>query len=226
MSDELVKKEETGLATVDTQKLLSLLKSDGDYLPRLALQTAAGQECKAGKFPINHYALIQDDTMKDLGTEVSMRVLSVRALAMDLSVAGAPVFCYDPKEDENGCTTGLFNDIESRSYVKDSKCMFGLDFLVYLPSVEKFATFYFGTKTSRRDAPAMMNHLGKSVTCSAKSIKHRIHGVYWSISVMTCSEPLDLPDEAEVLKQIKKFQNPPVAAEPELAEKSETEQAR
>ncbi len=237
MSDEIKKVQQVverkvsgtvAVGNVNPTQMLDLLKKGGtEFLPRLQLQTSNSKDCKSGEFPVNHYALASDQTLKDVGTTADVLVLAVRMQALDFSDDENIVSCFDPKVVD-GEPTGTFKDIMDRASGADSKCMWGSQFLVYLPSQQSFATVFFGTKTSRRDAPAMMAKLGKAATLGAKKIPNKKFGDYFSMSVMNCSEPLDAPSTEAIGKEIERFQNPPeqVVEKATTEEKEATDQAR
>jgi hypothetical protein len=224
----VVKCEEAGMTVVaDASTQLDLMKKGGgDYLPRLQLQTSNSKDCKSGEFPTNHYAIVRDQSLTDIGTTVDVLVIQSRMQALDFSDDENVISIHDPGLVD-GEMTGEFAEIVERSSQSDSKCMWGIQFLVYVPVASTFATVLFGTKTSRRDAPAMLSRVGQAATLGAKKIPNKKFGDYYSMSVLTCSESLQAPDAASVERETEKFLHPPIRVV-ETAEKAEegTKQAR
>ena len=186
------------------------------FLPRLQLMTGNSKQCKSGKFPVNKFALISGQDHKDVGEPIDVLVLVWRPKAIDTD-ADEMIISHDIEAAE-------FQRIQEQSDVKDSGCMFGQEFLVYVPSHEQFATFFMGTKTSRREAPNMLALCQKAATLSAQEIKTKKH-TYYSPQVVKCSTAFKLPSKADCLEQIKEFNNPKVQ-KVERVEKDESSEAR
>ncbi len=224
-NDAVAMPVETAVSNVDAQSMLDLIKSTG-FLPRLQLMTSAGQQCKSGAFPINHYALVEGSAYQDIGTDVDVLVVAMRSKAIDMSDDENIISCYDPKMGEDRKATGLFREIQERSEEQNSGCMWGPEFLVYLPNEQRFATFFMGSKTARNDAASMINRLRKPATLRAKKIPNKKYGDYFSVAITACSTPFDPPNPTELQDHVEKFLNPPTKEEPEKADKAATEQAR
>jgi len=203
------------LQKYDDQALAAV--STGGFLPRLQLMISNSGPCKSGAFPINHYAVIENQNNVDVGKEVDMLVIVWRPKAMDTS--GDEIIV---SHDE---TSQLFKDISAKTLEKNSGCMFGPEYLVYIPSVKKFATFFLGSKSSRREATAMNGRLGKGATLKSRHCESKGFDWYSPVCV-ACNQPFELPDMAEVAAQADKFNNPPVASVEVAPEEDGTEQAR
>ena len=171
----------------------------GDYLPRLQLMTANSDPCKGGKFPINHYALIRDQNFQDVGEAVDMLVISWRPKALEIGENVISVFKIENPE---------FQRIQSKSAEQDSGCMYGIEFLVWIPAVKEFATFFCGSKSSRREAPAIRTLVSKAATLKAKLCENKKYKWY-APSVTPCSTPFDPPNLTKVKEVVDKFNNPP-----------------
>jgi hypothetical protein len=210
----------------------------GSFLPRLQLFTAFSSSCKDGSFPINHWGLVTGGSTEDLGTNVDVLLLSVRPLAID-DPNGSPVFCYSP----------VLLDAEGQPVIRDGKkvpdpvfeaivrkadtkvegempgAMYGVDFLVWIPSRKTYATLFYGTKTARRDAGFAVSRIGKMVTLTSKKIESKKYKPYYSIYAIDCSTipPVEaLPQEPSLTDELQKFNNPPKTELPEKAEAAPT----
>ena len=187
----------------------------GDWLPRLQLMTANSKECKGGKFPINHWALVRDQTFQDLGKSVDVLLIEWRPKAME--IGEQIITCYDPKLEE-------FERIKKEAGVKDSGCMYGPEFLVWIPDAQAFATFFMGSKSSRREAKNVLALIKNAGTLKAKEITTAKY-TWWSPIIEKCAGAFDLPDQELLVEQHSKFVNPP-ESEIERAPEGGTEGGR
>ena len=212
----------TSVAQYDADVIKNLLKSDG-FLGRFQLMTSSSNKCKAGEFQVNHYALVSGDDFRDLGTDVDILVLKTRMKALDMS-GDEVISVFDPKINADGEMTGVFAEIKDKSEIKDSSCMWGPEFLIWIPAVEEFATFFMGSKTSRGDAGAVLARLGKAATMRSKKIEGKKH-TWFSPAITPCSTPFDPPPVNRAVKEVDKFLNPP-ELHLEVADAPVKEQAR
>jgi len=187
-------------------------------LPRLQLLTANSDKCKSGDFPINHYALVQGQTFTDLSESVDILVIAWRPKAME--IGDEIITCYKHDEPE-------FKRIQEKSDEKDSGCMFGPEFLIWIPTIKKFATFFMGSKSSRREAPNVKAKMRSAATLKSHEIKTKKF-TWWAPAVTACSTPFDMPDDAPLKEEYEKFMNPPVTEveSADEAEKASTERDR
>lgn len=196
----------------DSKELAKTIQS-GDYLPRLQLLSSNSDKCKEGKFPINHYAMVRDQTFIDLGTDVDVLVIAWRPKALE--IGDELISSYDQK-----CAT--FKSIQERSSVQNSGCMYGPEFLIWIPEQDAFATFFMGSKSSRKEAPNVHAKLQNSGTLSSKLVETKRYK--WQTPIMKgCSTPFDPPDQAALDAEVKKFLNPK-ETDLEIAEGGDEEQ--
>lgn len=200
MSDELIPMGELGVAKFADEKTFEALSSNA-FLPRLQLMGSSSTAVKEGKISQGHYGLVRGkDQVEDLTKETNVIVLSWRPKALEIKESSV-VSVYDPKSPE-------FKRITEKSEEPDSGCMFGPEFLVWVPSHRTFATVYMSSKTARREAPVVRGLMGKAATLKAQLIKAKKFA--WHGMVVTpCSQPLDLPDLAQAKEETAKFNNPP-----------------
>ena len=188
----------------DDKQFLAVTKS-GDYLSRLQLMISASDACKKNDFPANHWALIRDGNNRDVGASVDILVIAWRPKALDIS-GEEVITVYDPEHDE-------FKRIEADSNIANSSCMYGPEFLVWVPEAGEFATFFMGSKSSRRESPNLSAKLKQPATLSSKLIETKKYSWFAPI-VLDCTTPLSpLPDQDSLAEQFNKFENPP---EPEI----------
>jgi len=206
--NELIPKDITGGELVDFDEVTS---SGDAYLTRLQLFGSKSDACAEGKISIGHWGLVNDDVIIDLGEEVDLVILAYRAKALQIDNDGI-ITNHDVRSE-------TFNAIREQSFVQDSGCMFGPEFLVYIPSNETFATYFASSKTSRREAKGTIKLLiGSAATFKCKLIDPPASKYKWHGPIVTpCSTPMDLPDLKIISEMINKFKHP-VADEVEIAD--------
>lgn len=222
MSENQLVPQDIGENALAPEGTFSSLVSGGDYLPRLQLFGSKSDACAEGKIGIGHYGLVKDDVITDLTKEVDIIIIGWRPKAVD---SGDDfVVDYYPEIDEKGNVTNpIFKRIMDLSATRDSGCMYGPEFLVWIPSADSFATYHLNSKTGRREARNMEPLLKKAATLKSRLIeqsKYKWHGPV----VIPCSSALDTPSEEDLREEWAKFQNAP-RNEMEVAEDDE-ERAR
>lgn len=187
----------------------------GDYLPRLQLMSSNSDKCKTGDFPINHYAMVRDQTFIDLGNDVDVLVIAWRPKALEIGEELVTSFDQESK---------TFKDIEERSATPNSGCMYGPEFLMWIPAQSAFATFFMGSKSSRKEAPNVHAKLQNSGTLSSKLVETKRYK--WQTPIMKgCSTPFNMPDQEAMQAEVDKFLNPK-ETDLEVAEDSGESRAR
>jgi hypothetical protein len=200
MSNALIsiKPIETAIGQVD-DKAFAAMVSSNKWLPRVQLMTGTSEKCKAGEFPVNHYALVTGQVHTDLGAEVDVLVVDMRFKAVHF---GEQILTtYDVNSAEA-------KDIMSKADIQDSGCMFGPEFLIYIPSQKKFALLHCNGKSSRKEAPAIRDMLCKAGTLMPKKCQNAKY-TWFSIQIKPCNVPFDLPTEDQVNEEVQRFRNPP-----------------
>jgi len=208
----LIKTDELGVqkyADDDFDKVAS-----GGFMPRIQLMTSRSKACEAGDFPINHYALVKGKTPVDLGEDVDCLVIAWRPKAIRMDEDFLAV--YDPQDEE-------FKKIAAASSEPNSGCMYGPEFLVYLPEEEEYTTFFLGSKSARNEAPNLKSQIGKAATLSSQKIQTKKF-TWFAPKVTQCSSPFTVPDMESIKEAADKFNNPP-ANEVETVDEGE-ERAR
>ena len=218
MDNQLVPQEFVNGALTDnnfTDVAASLSKA---YLARLQLFGSKSDACAEGKIGIGRYGLVRDDAIVDLGEELDAVIISWRPKALQID-GGNIIANHDPNSD-------LYKKIKELSTVKDSGCMHGPEFLLWIPSQDQFVTFHMSSKTARREAQKMEPLLGKAATFRCKLIDPPASRFKWHGPVVTpCSEPLTVPSIEDIEEQVKVFQNPP-KQEVELAKDGDSGRER
>ena len=99
----------------------------------------------------------------------------------------------------------------------------GLEYLLWIPNVSKFALFLMGNPTLRRESEKVLALIGKAATLKIRFIKSSEYS-WHGCSCFPCTTPFgNLPDTNEIKDQLDNFFNPQ-DSNIELAETKEEEQ--
>lgn len=198
-----------GGANLPTQQneAFDFMEKGGTFTPNIRFSTPTSNAVAEGKVQANHYALYSGNEITDLGTEIDVAVLARRPKAMDVSDTENIRVSYDPKVVD-GEPTGEFKRIRDESFEKDSGCMFGTEYLVYLGGEYKeFALIHFASQSARFESKNMTARLGDFATLKSQTIKGKKR-TYNTIAVLACTDRFDLPEAGVVVKELEKFNNP------------------
>ncbi len=219
---------ETALAIPENTEIIKKSDADifdefvsADYLPRIQLMTGNSGLVQQGEASVGEYVYITSkDDFECLGKEIDVLVCSMRLKAMQANDE-AVISVYD-------VTDPNFTKIRAQSNVKDSGCMCGPEFLLWIAPIQKFATFYMSSKTARRVAKTVRSYIDEANNApgpaTLKSTLIETKKFKWHAPVVTnCSTPFNNPGQEEFLKILDKFQNP--ADETGGAEKVDAEPA-
>jgi len=211
MADELAKVDEQGneLVSLDelqgkdlsafSEKEYESLKTS-DFLPRLQLMTSNSEKCKKGEFPVNNYALVEGSAFKDVGKTVDAIVFAWRPKALEIDDEIITIYKIEDSE---------FERIKDRAdNEKDSGCMWGFEFLLWLGELQKFCTFFCGSKSARKEAPNVKSHMNGAITLRSKLIETKKYS-WQGIDVVSCSTPMPMPTKVALEAELDKFNNPP-----------------
>jgi len=192
------------------------VKSSG-FMPRVQFVTANTDKGKSGEFPLNHFAIVQGDDYTDLGDQIDVLILTWRLKAIDFS-GDQVINSYDKDDD-------TYKQIKERSTVRDSRCMYGPEFLIWLPKYTTFATFFCGSKSAHFEAKLFKVRIGLGATFFPRKIKSAKH-TWYIASVKPCNSPFDRPDLEKAKAVADKFNNPPKQVIELAPEKVEGERER
>lgn len=185
--------------------------SSGNFLPRLQLMNSGSDPVKLGKINQGHYGLVRSkDTVEDLTREAPVLAFAWRPKALDMS-GDTVISVFNPKSAE-------FLRIQNKSEEQNSRCMYGPEFLVWVPSVESWATFFFGNPTMRRVAAELKALMNKSpALLRSNLIRGKVHSWFGPV-ISIYSQGVKQPDQQEAIEVINKFNNPPETETEEVAE--------
>lgn len=180
---------------------LAAVSTAGGFLPRLQLYGSNTKACKAGKIGIAHYGITRDkNDPDDLGKEVEVLVIAGRVKAMQFT-DDAVIVNYDHKSAE-------YQRIAAASAEQDSGCMFGSEYLMWVPAAKTFVSFFMASATARRAAPKVVERLGKAATLSAEYIEKGKYAWHGPVCKPLDNPTFEIPDIEEIKKQANVFLNP------------------
>ena len=188
-------------------KVFSELAKAVDWLPRLQLYSSASDECKQGKFPINHWGFIVGKNITDLTLEVDVIPIAWRPKAM--RIKGKDVTSvYDFKNEEF-----LKIDEIVKAKTPNSGCMTGPEYLVWIPIIKRFAGYYMCNTSAKMVADDVKRALKeqRAITLGSRFVQGKQNS-WQAPTINSCSTPFspeDLPDTEVLISEITKFNNPP-----------------
>lgn len=189
----------------------------GGWLPRLQLEGSSSTLVKLDKIEKACYAFhTGKDKFYSLGKSVDVLVLAYRAKALNIKNPKKILTSYDRKSREFQAIEDLANSTDKQ---EKKGCMYGLEFLLYIPSVPdqaetKFCTLFMGSPTSRRSARDLKPYIDgdtlESRCCTLSSQKLKNEEYVWEgITIHPCTTPLSYPSDDEIIQQVTDFRNPP-----------------
>jgi hypothetical protein len=203
----IVTEEKSSLANIDSlppavygNDIFDAISATG-FLPRIQLMGSNTQAVKEGKFPMGHYALIKGRAnFVDLGSTVHMVPVAWRPKALEIN--GDTVI----SNFQHGSPE--FKRIQAQSAVAESGCMYGAEYLVYIPEQSCWATFFFGNKTMRNVAPQVKQLLDAraGVTFTVQLIKNTKYSWHGPVVASNTTEVALPGDMVDVVNQ---FTTPP-----------------
>jgi len=201
-SGELIPVGEFSGGKYGSDETFDLVSAVG-YLPRLQLFGSNSDAVKEGKMPLAHYGLVRSkDQIEDLGPVVELLPICWRSKAMRLD-EGNVVSVFNPEHSE-------FKKIMAESEEKDSRCLYGPEYLIWIPNLKVFATFLMGSKTARREARALKPLLGKAASLKVKLVTNKNYK-WHSPQILPASTPFTsdvLPPMDKIREEAEKFNNP------------------
>ena len=201
------------VAATDSSAMAEIAALSGSgFLARLQLMTSASPECKSGAFPINNYALVSGSDLQNIGPRVEVIAFCGRTKALDMS-GDKVISNFTPAIVDGKITNAEFLDIAVRSGMPDSKCMFGPEYLVWLPAQKSWATLFFGSKTMRNEAPKMSRLVGQPTTLTSQRIANKKYE-WFSLAISPSNvPPANMPTAADATAQIQRFKDEQVREE-------------
>jgi len=180
-----------------TQEAFNEEVSSGEFLPRLQVADTNSKICKRKQVEAGNWGLVRnEDDVVDLSNQVDILIIHMRWTALDTN-GEKPIFSHEKESD-------TFKTIADNSTVKDSGCLWGPEFLVYIPTAKTFATYFCCSITARREAKNIFKLMHKAATFKTHFIETKKYSWYGPL-VVECSTPLETPPMEEIKKQALKF---------------------
>lgn len=175
------------------------------YLPRLQLYGANSDAVKEGTIGMGEFGIVRARDVKGLGKPIDVLVLEWRPKAMYVSKGKDVVECnYDPSSPR-------FKEIAiTADTTSDSGCMFGPEFLVWIPD-EGFATYFLSSKSARYEADNLRKLMCRMVTLESVLVKgsgKQASRSWHAPKAKECLTPYTFPAVEEIDKQKSDFLNP------------------
>lgn len=200
-----------------TDAELQELTKGVDFLQRVQLVTK-GKYIDTGKIGPGRYGVPQPggEEILDLGAEIDILPLMVRAKALDMRDHDAVIAVYD-------MTLPEFERIKVLAAEANSSCMWGPSFLVLERNTKNFYEYFMGNKSARQESGKLRPFLPLSeekaeaageqphgpLPCSLKVryIQRPAYG--WHVPVVSkCSEPFtSMPSLDQIRTEMERFAN-------------------
>jgi hypothetical protein len=172
------------------------------FLPRIMLMQASSEPVKDDKAKQGHHVLVQGkDQYIDLTKDVIIVPLAWRPKAMDMSNLEHIITVYKHDDPE-------FKRIMVKSEEQNSNCMYGPEYLVWVPTVQLFASYFMSSKTSRRAAPHLKALLGRAASLKSEKITAKKFSWFGPV-IIIYSQSVQAPPLDQVNIEVEKFNNPP-----------------
>jgi hypothetical protein len=198
---------ENALAQLNTGAIASRYQDDvfndltiqGGFLPRVNLYTSRSKLVQKELFKANHFGVVTGkDKITDLGETFHCVALAYRPMSLDLRDKKAVAY-FDPN-------SAKFKECKEESLKKDSKCMAGIQFLLYIQNFG-LATYYCASKSAKILAPQirkLMNPLS-FITFGSHTVESG-EWVYRAPTVVLSNVQFDVPVQ-DILPKKEEFLN-------------------
>ncbi len=205
MSNELTTQQNFDLASLpqNPNATLASFKENiqaNSYLSYMKLYGSNTTEVKERKVPVGHYGFVTNQTITDVGETVVGIPFSWRWKAVDSRDGGYLVYYNSDSEQ--------FKAVKALSTVKDSRCMYGPEFLIWLPDHQTFVAYHMNNESARRESENVLAMLGQLCLFSSRLASSKKYK--WEAPVVTgCSTPAsNLPDPADLTRVVGSFVSP------------------
>lgn len=187
---------------------ISALTRTSEFLPQIRIYGSQASVVQEQKFPMGHFGLyFSAENIVDLGEQFNCLVCHFRPRA-SIILGDAPINFYGRFDGSRWIFAEQFDIIKDKAMSKERGYFAGLEYLVWIPhDINKFALFYMGSITLRRESPNIKALVGKAATLKIKFIKTKEYS-WHGCSTFPCSTPFDIPDKDSIMEEIAKFCEP------------------
>ena len=205
---KLINLENIGVPARTDKSIMALTKTT-DFLPQIRVYGSESTIVKEAKFPMGHIGMyFAQDNIVDLNDAFDCLVIDWRP-RVSIVMGDQPISYYGKFNEElkDWEFSKEFTMVQEKAMNKEQGYLAGLEYLLWVPSAEKFGLFLMGNPTLRRESSNLKALTGRAATIKVKLIKttkYTWHGV----QVFPCSTPFDLPDEESVILEVQKFREP------------------
>lgn len=221
-------------AVAESKAVDAMLAADAvSFLPYINLLQAMSKLNAPGEDHVDmgNFVLIEAQKPTDLGTEFDLVLLEKRYLAWKYGPE-CNIRCYDPEDPivEEIVERSALSKEQLRAENDSNLYSWGVEYLIYIPSLQKFATFHASSKTLRISAAQDFHALVASrplITWFSKWFDNPKSDFAWfNLQTKECNtgdqyEQMDISLATEV---ITKFQNPPAIDSVDPETDGETEE--
>lgn len=210
---DLIPRQTNEIAERESGEIDSLTRTS-DFLPQIRVYGSESNIVKRGKFPIGHFGLyFSAEKVVDLGEQFDCLIVDWRPRASivtgDTPISFFGKFNNDNPEGEKWSFSNEFREIKEKAMAKAKGYLCGLEYLVWIPSVEKFGLFLMGNPTLRRESPNVKALTRKACTLKIKFIEPTGSSYSWhGATAFQCNTPFDVPDLEVINSEIEKFRDP------------------
>lgn len=188
----------------DDQTLNDIAKS-ANWLPRMQLMQSGTKLVKQKKAEQGTLCIVKNkDSVINLGEMVDLWVISWRPCAVRVADDDVVSF-YNPKDPE------FLSIVDEAKADSQSGCMYGPQFLVFVPAHEIYCGFHCNNPTLRNVAEEIAG-LCRKGPAKATFESHLIEGKKYSwfgVKANPCSAMLTAPEPEMLMSQASEFANPP-----------------
>lgn len=173
------------------------------WLPRLQLNSSSSGIGKAHPELIGSYAIVRSDVdYTVVGKNPTVLPLAFRPLALDMRDS--------PPKSYHDVNSQSFQTIKNiADTVKDSNCVWGAQFLLWMPNEQQFVTFGFLSWSARPVAQTMRQFINKSAKMGYVMSKPNAKKQIWQIPTVEAGPPFtNMPTLEELTEQVERFNNP------------------
>lgn len=163
------------------------------------------QVVKGIKASGHFYHCIRKDEQIDLGKEFDALVCGSRPKAIDFRNMEKILSYYNVKDEG-------FQKVKDLSGTKDSGCMFGPAFLLWIPKANVFSEYLYANISAKNQAGITQDLMDKWVTYKHKAADNA-KGAWNTFTVTPCSMKGEAPDPKRFAAVMHDWDNPPVMAE-------------